>query len=239
MILDKNSCLEVLINKNELILSEVEKYNKTDAGLDELSEIINTASKKKYIFSKTVIETLDTIKIKDEFDCNILKERKTSNGIILLNESELYIFQEINQKLRVLNFVVSVKKDYTDFNFFTFNLEENKTIVDNHIGSDVWKQFLQCIIYLDFLETEIKYINPKETTGTKKTDKIVNKTDNTFILVTKAWNQSYKTRPNIKFYSKPHWGIRWTGTGRATPKMVFVKGSFKEMNKEAEKELKR
>lgn len=239
MILDKKSCLEVLINKNEHILSEVEKHNKTDAGLDELNEVIKTFNKKKYIFSKTVIDTLDTIKIKDEFDCNILKERKTSKGIILLNESELYIFEEINQKLRVLNFTVSVKKDYSDFNFFTFNLEDNKTIVDNNIEHDVWKRFLQCLIYLDFLETEIKYINPKESTGTKKTDKIVNKTDNSFILVTKAWNQNYKTLPNTKFYSKPHWGIRWTGIGRTTPKMVFVKGAFKEMNKKAEKELKR
>ena len=92
---------------------------------------------------------------------------------------------------------------------------------------------------MDFLETEIKYINPKGKIGSKKEGKVFNDTDQTIILVTKAWNQEYRTLPGKKFFSSPHWGIRWTGEGRTVSKLTFIKGSFKEINKPAEKEIKR
>ncbi|WP_163401311.1 hypothetical protein [Flavobacterium fluviatile] len=57
--------------------------------------------------------------------------------------------------------------------------------------------------------------------------------------MTKAWNQKYETLPNTKYLSKAHWGIRWTGEGRKSPIMTFIKASLKEMNKLPEKETKR
>jgi hypothetical protein len=122
---------------------------------------------------------------------------------------------------------------------FTFNLNQNEKIIDENIETEVWKKFIRCLIYLDFLPTEIKYINPNEKFGTRKQGKVINKTEFKVILVTKAWNQEYKTRPKTKFYSKDHWGIRWTGLGRKIPKVTFIKGSIKGLNKQAEKEIKR
>jgi hypothetical protein len=241
MKLGENSSLEILrTSKISLINVLKEKSPNWDESSNiEVNKLLDIYEKNKYVFSNSVIETLNTIKINDEFDCNILKQRKTSNGIIILDSTELYIFQEIKGKLKVMNFTVSMKDDYSDIKLFTFNLNENEKIVAEDIETEVWKKFLRCLIYLDFLPTETKFINPNEKIGTRKEGKIINETDHKIILVTKAWNQEYKTKPNIKFYSKAHWGIRWTGIGRTIPKISFIKGSLKGLNKQAEKETKR
>ena len=239
MKLDKNFSLEILKDKKEKLIKSFSDNSSIDSNDKELHQLLETDNKLKYIFSKSVIQTLDSIKIGNKFDFNILKERTTKNGIIIIDKTELYIFQEQQDKLRVMNFTISIKENYSDQQVFTFNLEKNQEIVDDTIEEHVWKKFLQCIIYLDFLPTETKYIKPNEKTGTRKTDKIINNTDNELILVTKAWNTEYKTELGKEFYSKPHWGIRWTGSGRNISKVVFVNGSFKKLNKKPEKETKR
>jgi len=239
MILDKKISLEYLRKDKTRIISELKSKSRNDNEWDEMNALLDIESKSKYLFSKSVSDSLHTIKIKDEFDCNILRNRKTINGIILLNTNELYIFNTIGENLRVLYLKTDLKNDFADILIFTFKIYTNKKIIDISIESDIWKRFLQSIIYLDFLPTEIKYINPKEKIGQTRKDKIINKLNEKFILVTKAWNQSYKTLPNTKYLSKAHWGIRWTGKGRTIPIMTFIKASLKEMNKKPEKESKR
>ncbi|SDY12732.1 hypothetical protein SAMN05444411_1324 [Lutibacter oricola] len=241
MKLGEDSSLEILRTSKDNLIHKLKEKSPTweDSDDIEINQLLDVYEKNKYVFSNSVIDTLYTIKVNDEFDCNILKERKTLNGIIILDSTELYIFQEIGEKLKVMNFKVSIKDDYSDIKIFTFNLNENEKIIAENIETEVWKKFLRCLIYLDFLPTETKYINPNEKFGTRKQGKVINKTDHKIILVTKAWNQEYKTKPNTKFYSKAHWGIRWTGSGRTTPKITFIKGSLKGLNKPAEKEIKR
>lgn len=241
MKLGKDSSLEILRTSKEKLIQSLKENSPdwSDSDDNEISLFLDINDKNKYIFSNSVIDTLHTIKVQDQFDCNILKERKSSNGIIIMDSTELYIFEEINEKLKVMNFTVSLKDNYSDLKIFTFNLNDNEKIIAEDIETEVWKKFLRCLIYLDFLPTEIKYINPKEKFGTRKQGKVINETDQKIILVTKAWNQEYKTAPNTFFYSKPHWGIRWSGVGRTIPKVTFIKGSLKELNKPAEKEMKR
>jgi hypothetical protein len=241
MKLGKDSALEKLRTSKDDLISALKKESATWDSFDdkEAHEILDIYEKNKYVFSNSVIDTLHTIKVNDAFDCNILKERKTSNGIIIIDSTELYIFKQIGDKLKVINFTVSIKDDYSDIQLFTFNLKQNEKIIDETIETEVWKKFIRCLIYLDFLPTETKYINPNEKFGTRKQGKIINETDQKLILVTKAWNQEYKTKPKTKFYSKDHWGIRWTGIGRKLPKVSFIKGSIKGINKLAEKEIKR
>jgi hypothetical protein len=241
MKLGKDSALEKLRTLKDSLIQALKDNSDTWDNFDnkEANELLDIFEKNKYVFSNSVIDTLHTIKINDEFDCNILKERKTSNGIIIVDSNELYIFQQIEDKLKVINFTVSIKDDYSDIQLFTFNLNQNEKIIDKNIETEVWKKFIRCLIYLDFLPTETKYIKPNEKFGTRKQGKIINETEYKVILVTKAWNQEYKTRPKTKFYSKEHWGIRWTGVRRQIPKVTFIKGSIKGLNKLAEKEIKR
>lgn len=241
MKLGKKSSLDILGKaKTKLIqrLKEVSPEWKISDD-QEIELFLELKYKNKYVFSNSVLNTLHTIVIKDEFDCNILKQRKTSNGIIIIDPTELYIFQEIKGKLKVMNFTVSIKDNFSDINLFTFNLKKNERIIEENIKTEVWKKFLRCIVYLDFLPTELKYIDPKGKAGTRKDGQVLNETDHTIILVTKAWNQEYRTLPGTKFFSRSHWGIRLTGEGRTIPKVTFIKGSFKEINKPAEKEIKR
>lgn len=237
MKLDQNSCIEYFRKNKEDIFERLP--NDVPPREDqELISLLEIDSKSKYVFSNSVKETLDTIRIKDEFDLNILKKRKSNSGVLIVSRSEFYIFQEFEEKLRVFNYLVSSKEKFADLNIFTFNLKSNKKIISEDFEENTWKKFLQCMIYLDFLPTEIKYIEPNGKYGTRKEGKVLNKTDDTIIYITKAWNQEYKTKPGVQFFSKPHFGIRWTGEGRETPKLVWVKGSFKQLNKKAEKELK-
>jgi hypothetical protein len=241
MKLGKDSALEKLKTSKDKLIQLLKNNSETWDDFDnkEANELFDILDKNKYVFSNSVIDTLHTIKVNDAFDCNILKERKTLNGIIILDSNELYIFQQIGDKLKVIDFTVSIKDDYSDIQLFTFNLNQNEKIIDGKIETEVWKKFIRCLIYLDFLPTETKYINPNEKSGTRKQGKIINETEYKVILVTKAWNQEYKTKPKTTFYSKDHWGIRWTGVGRKIPIMTFIKSSIKGLNKPAEKEIKR
>lgn len=241
MKLGKNSSLDILGKAKSKLIQTLKgispEWNTSDD--QEIELFLGLKDKNKYVFSNSVLNTLHTIAIKDEFDCSILKDRKTANGIIIIDPTELYIFQEINGKLKVMNFTVSIKDNYSDIKIFTFNLNENERIIEENIETEVWKKFLRCVVYLDFLPTQIKYIDPKGKAGTRKDGKVINETDHTIILVTKAWNQEYRTLPGTKYFSRSHWGIRLTGEGRTVPKVTFIKGSFKEIHKSAEKETKR
>jgi hypothetical protein len=239
MILDKKNGLEFIRNNKSRISETIKSKDPEDSDWAELDALLDIDSKAKYLFSKSVTETLDTIKLKDEFDCNILQARKTINGIILLSKFKLYIFNTIGENLRVVYFNYHETTDSADVMLFTFKIVKNEKIIGVNISTEIWKTFLQCIIYLDFLPIEIKYINAKEKFGNIRENKIINKTDDKFILVTKAWNQKYETLSNTKYFSKAHWGIRWSGENRLIPKLTFVKASFKEMNKLPESETKR
>ena len=239
MIIDNKISLENFKLNKDRVFNKLSNQESDNDNLSELKLLLNEESKKKFLFSKNVVDTLKTIKIKDNFDCNILKSRKTINGIILLHREEFYIFNTIGENLRVLYYRLNLKEDYFDMNVFTFKIQENKKLISIDIEKEIWKKFLRCIIYLDFLPTEIIYIKSKETVGSTRKDKIINKLNDDYIYVTKAWNNNYKTLPNTKFFSKAHWGIRWTGEGRTTPKLTFINASFKELNKKAEKETKR
>lgn len=236
MILDGKLCLEFLKNNKERITESIKKRSPEDDNWDELYALLDIEVKSKYIFSKSVIETLDTIKINKEFDCNILLSRKISSGLFLLNKNELYLFNTIGENLRVLYFKYYPETDSSDVLIFTYFLKKNEKVIGVDINQDICDNFLKCSIYLDFLPTEIKYIKPSEKFGTRKTGKIINKTEDDFIIVTKAWNQEYRTLPNTKYISRAHWGIRWVGIGRETPKLVFIKASLKSLRKRAEKE---
>lgn len=239
MIIDTKISLENFKFNKDRIFNDIKNKKPGDEDWSELESLLDFEPKKKYLLSKNVIGTLNTIKIKDDFDCNILKSRKTINGIFLLGKDELYIFNTIGESLRVIYYKINFIEDYSDTLLFTFKIEENKKLISVDIEENVWKRFLRCIIYLDFLPTEIKYIKPNETIGSTRKDKVINKLNDEFIYVTKAWNNNYKTLPNTKFLSRAHWGIRWTGEGRITPKLVFIKSSFKGLDKRAEKEVKR
>ncbi|MGY8909572.1 MAG: hypothetical protein ACKVIG_06900 [Flavobacteriales bacterium] len=239
MIIDNKISLENYRINKDTVFKQLSNQGSDDNDLSELKSLLHVGSKKKYLFSKNVIDTLKAISVKDDFDCNILRSRKTINGIILLNKDEFYIFNTIGENLRVLYYQVNLKEDYFDILLFTFKIEENKKIISVDIEENIWKRFLRCIIYLDFLPTEIKYIKPNGIIGSTRKDKIINKLSDEFIYVTKAWNNNYKTLPNTKFLSKAHWGIRWAGKGKNIPKLTFIKASFKEFNKIAEKETNR
>ena len=137
MKLGKDSALEKLRTSKDDLISALKKESATWDSFDdkEAIEILDIYEKNKYVFSNSVIDTLHTIKVNDAFDCNILKERKTSNGIIIIDSTELYIFQQIGDKLKVINFTVSIKDDYSDIQLFTFNLKQNEKIIDENSNS--------------------------------------------------------------------------------------------------------
>lgn len=238
MILDNNSCLEFLKRNKEKLITKFKEKSPEDDDWEELYSLLNLENKLKYIFSKSVIETLDTIKVNLDFDCNILLSRKIKNGVYILDKNQMFLFNTVEEVLRVIYFKYYPKTDSSDVQMFSFYLKENRKVIAQEAENGNTTKFLRCCMYLEFLPIETKYIQPSEKFGTKKTGKIINKTKDEFIIVTKAWNQEYKTLPNTKYISRAHWGIRWTGKGRKIPKMTFIKASFKEMNKKPEKELK-
>ena len=131
------------------------------------------------------------------------------------------------------------KTDSSDVLLFSFYLKKNKLVAAKDIDQRIIAKFLQCFIYLEFLPIDIIFIKPNEKFGTRNTGKVINITKDEFIIVSKAWNEEYKTLPNTKYISREHWGIRWTGIGRTIAKITFIKTSFKEMNKKAGKEIER
>ena len=239
MILDSKLCLEFLKRNKEKIINTLKEKKPEDKDWEELYALLKTENKPKYIFSKSVIETLDTIKVNLDFDCNILLSRKIKNGIFILDKNQMYIFNTVGEVLRVKYLKYYSETDSSDIQMFSFYLKENRKVIAQEIESGNTTKFLRCCIYLEFLPIETKFIKPSEKFGTKKSGKILNKTKDEFIIVTKAWNQQYKTLPNTKYISRAHWGIRWTGKGRKTQKVTFIKASFKEMNKRPEREIKK
>lgn len=237
MILNEKSILRYFERNTDYFMDAMKSKapDDDDDDWEEMEALFDTPNKIKYVFAKSVLNTLDTIRIKDDFDCNILHSRKTINGVFILSEKEIYIVHSTQEKIRVLYLNIIVEEDATDVQLFTFNLVKNEKVLDPTIDNNTWKKFLQCLIYLDFLPTDVKYIKPGMKHGTKKGDQFLNRTNDNVILITKNWNTDYKTEPGTSFLSRSHWGIRWTGKGRSIPKLVYVQSSLKELNKPAQK----
>lgn len=236
MIIDDKSVFSALKETKDRFIKGVKEKASDNDDWDDLHNLLELSNKKKYLFSKSVIETLNTIKIKDDFDYTILKESKTKEGVIIIDNNELFVVYTTSKNIRVLHFNYDYKNDIANNLLFTIRFSEGKLIIDNDADPLISKKFLQCIIYLDFLPIETIIIKPGGKTGTKKSGKVINKLSDDFIYVTKAWNQEYKTLPGKKYLSRSHWGIRWTGIGRKIPKLVFVKASYKQRYIPANKE---
>lgn len=250
MKINDKHCYKVLENNKEFFAKaftdaekeEIDKYPDSPyiSVVDyNIEQLLDVNDKTKYIFSKPVIDTLQTIRIKDSFDCNILLSRKTQSGIIVINEKELFAFGYYGLKLRVfhLDLTKTKKENMIWMSVFSFDLINNKTIASNNVSEFEWKNFLRCIIYLDFLPITTQNIKPSGRFGNHKEGKVLNESDASFVFVSKAWNQEYETLPGVKYLCRAHWGIRWTGKGRTVPKLVFVKSSLKEMHKRPLREL--
>ncbi|WP_163401522.1 hypothetical protein [Flavobacterium fluviatile] len=150
MILDNKMCLNFLHRNRQTIIENLKSKSSHDEDLNEIDLLLDIKSKTKYLFSKNVVETLCTIKLTNEFDCNILHSRKTINGIILLNKNEIYIFNTVGENLRVAYFNYKKENDSSAVLNFTFRIVKNEKIVMADYNSEITKKFLQSIIYLDF-----------------------------------------------------------------------------------------
>lgn len=195
-------------------------------------------NKKKYLFSKKVMGSLESIKI-NKIDYNLLAHRKTQSGIFIIDKDRYYTFLEKNNSLRVaLLERTFTQNEQTNIgqiitSFFFFQLNEEKFSISDNTEDEKWETFLKLIIYLDFLPITTVYIDTNKKHIDKDKNKIYNALDDGIIYVNKDWNQEYKTKEGTKFISRAHWGVRWTGKGRVKPKLVFVKSSLKQMTRKA------
>lgn len=245
MIINKNHVFKAFVDMRVSLLAEmVEELsigpNPAWGSPENAKDLLSIEGKPKYIFAGTVKDTLHTIKIKDKFDCNVLLKLKKTAAYICIDHRELFIYALQGNHMRIAHMTLQKrggKIDQYEWYLFKFDITDNAVVIGKDAGDFQWQRFLRCLIYLEFLPTEFKYINANQKYNTRdRHNKIINKTNHNFILVTKAWNYEYRTKLGEKFYSAAHWGIRWTGKGRTTPSMVFVKGSMKQRTQKAGKD---
>lgn len=176
-----------------------------------------------YWISNSVIESLEHIKVKkksDHFDWSVFLHLKDQKKTFLFPNNSLLRFTVQNN---VLWWCYLTNKGGSPFWTMFFVNRDSGNLSENFDTDDVIKieEFIykfMCFFYLS--EHEYKLLKPNEKFGTRKGGKVINDSKGEVTIVNSSWNiTAIRTEG---FGVRGHFATRWVGSGRNTPKLVYI-----------------
>ena len=209
-------------------LAELGVDENTDVAM-KIQELISNTNQKSYWITDSVLDKLELMKLSDDlnwkyfkglkdqkstfvFPDNSLLRFRVENGVIQMIHLKYLnskLMEQLNQKNNVVWDVFSVD---IELGVKSHNFDESEKTREKFMYS------LLCFFF--FSENTEVVVGPGKKYGTKKEGKIINKLPFDITVVNSNWNvTSIRTD---EFGVRGHFAMRWTGTGRTTPKMVFI-----------------
>lgn len=215
-----------------------------DYGVNNLHELIEDKRdfiNINYLVKKSAMKMVDKIPLNDKFDLTYLTHIPNKKCTFLLgpdlsvryyktdkNVSTVFYFKEgdriswiflridlttgniILPKLNSLK-AVEFTSDEFDFNDFDEDDMEKRTV----------KKFIQLLLFVELSELVVEILQPKQKTGTKKTERYLNESNSDIVIVDSKWNViSVRTEG---FTVEGHWRFQPCGVGRLEREYIWIK----------------
>jgi len=193
-------------------------------------------NQKAYYITKTVLDKLDLLKIKKintdgvgkHYDWTFFKNLKNQKLTFIFPDNSLLrmeITKDIIMFCQVNHSGEKLDNDKNNLYWVMFYVDRITGKQCDHFSHDDVKKiekFVYSLMAFFFLsENEMVIVEPGKKYGTRKTGKLINTFPNTPVtIVDSKWNiTSIRTEG---FGVSGHFALRWTGKGRAFPKMIFI-----------------
>lgn len=215
--------------------------NEPNEGWKNLLTLLRAEQNKTYYVANTVMEKLPLLDSKKCMDIEGWKIFKSVPDF-----KNTFILPTGNTCIRVMKVGGFIYFCHFDFQFFpkeerTRGVDGNLNWVllyvdlDNGVVCDHFKSndgqklapFLYTLMcYVKLCDNEIRVVEPKQRYGTQKSGKIVNTLPFPITVINNNWNVTTITSGG--FAVSGHCAIRWTGSGRVEPKLVYIQPFTKE-----------
>jgi len=203
----------------------------------EVYDLLVTEGNKNYLMSKPSLEISKKIKVGEEkFDGRMFKGLPVGRKItILINENLFYRYYITPTSILCLWVTTEPivhegeQRMYMKYTTFRINTEEGHLSypVENPFAVELFTNFIQHLIFLEFSELETITLKPNMKIGTKKEGRYLNESKSDVVIVDSTWN-----RIIIKvgeFGVQGH--LRWQpygGVGSTKRKLIYIKEYTKE-----------
>ena len=167
-----------------------------------------------YDIRSSAREIIAKIKIDETKIFDYLAALPRGQQICIYGEREYFNFDVGAEGMAVIHVANS------HYYYYSFDFVERSALEANTVVRASRYSFLQLAVFLAYVEKEIVYIEPGKQSGTKKTDKRFNDTDQRLIVVTANWNQ---IRIRTEGFSvNGHLRLQPFGSGRTQHKLIWI-----------------
>ena len=217
----KSALVQLLLEANSTLQNNLSSFLQ-DEGLDNIQLFHN----ENYAPTQTAREISSSISIaKGKFDIRIFEDLPDQKLTLCLGMFEfIRIVKDRNglgfqhgtllennpKETRVLSLLYYFPFEKGDEIFEVINKEEGAFL----------KFALQLFLFIKMTSPDIKYLEPGEKTGSKKTGKHINATSNGITIVDGSWNTVTKTTDG--FEVRGHWRWQPIGEGRKDKKRIWI-----------------
>lgn len=198
----------------------------------ELHDLLVSNGNKNYLMTAPSLEISKSIKIsQDKFDGTIFAGLDVGKKITLLISEHLFYRYHVTERGILCMWVTTepvmfngVEQLYMKYTTFRINTENGSVSLpdtDNPLSVDLFKNFIQHLIYLEFSDLEISILQPNGKMGTRKEGKFFNESKSNITIVDSAWNKII-IRVG-EFGVRGHFRLQAMGEGRMKRKLIYIK----------------
>lgn len=227
----------------ELFHTKEQIQQETSAYMTSLA-LLHPLKNKNFVITNSIINNLELLKFKD-LDWSVFYHLSDQKKTFILPDNNVLRIWIYEGYIHFL-FLDMIMYDKDNGNllsilFYIDKVKHEKCSHFKHQDVKEREEFIYKLMCFFFLtENEEITIKSGHRYGVRKSGKIVNKLPFDVIFVNKNWNIT--SIRNEGFQVSGHFAIRWSGEGRAIPKIVFIepfekKGYVRKAKSELEKNI--
>lgn len=192
--------------------------------------LITPKGHKPYYCTKSVLDCLDMLKISkkgDHFDWTFFKGLPDQIATFIFPDNKMLRMQIIGETIAFIHVQFTEMKENRNkgnMDWIMFHLNRKTGELCEHFGhKDVIniEKFIYSLLCFVYLADNEEIVIPAHSKyGTRKSGKIINSSPYALVMINSKWNVT--SIRNEGFTVSPHFAVRWTGTGRTIPKIVFI-----------------
>jgi hypothetical protein len=218
-------------------------------GITEVSNFFYSSDSINYAFKSSAIDMIKKIPIDDKFDIKYLSNIPDSRASLLLGEGYNIRWVKEGSEIHggiIEREDVQNGEQYYGWRFFSIYLETGEIrlpikeeqyynkeesyqnekgedgfyAIENPYDDEEFRSFVQMLIFLELSDLEVYILSPNMKTGTRKTEKFINKSPSNVKIVDSKWNTISIRSEGFKVNG--HWRLQACGLNREQRRLIWI-----------------
>jgi hypothetical protein len=217
------------------------------SAYDEKIAFFKETNFRKLVMSKTAMNDVVTnYKVPNELNYKVLRTLPNRKDLIMIDDrhairyikddKSIFICYD-SDEIHLNNYITRTMKIHLDTENIVGDCANSENVEEAEKATkNMYLLFILLVTYLELTDIKTEIVLPNQSVGTKKTFKVKNESNASFILVKGNWNTE---KIILKDFSvKGHWRLQPYGIGRTQYKYIFIEPFEKGISRRlAQKQL--